>query len=379
MIALPTMLRAGYDPRISSGIVCTAGTLGQIIPPSTLLIILADVMSNSYQQAQYEQGKFAVEALSVGQFFAAALFPGLLLVGLYLIYILMRGLIRPQDMPPATLDEPRPSGRQVLGTVFPPVLLIFAVLGAILGGVATPTEAASVGAIGAIMMAGARTGVNPLIIVAGAAALILLAVLSRLYPVRLQRSDLELAQYAAGCLYILLAIVSAAGILFALRAIFRERTIHSAVDSTLTMTASHAGRCDRRIAVLHGLRVHPRILPRLRGNLGHRPAARDAIAHPDGARPDLAWHSSCHQPADELPDPALRLFAVLSARRGTQGGYDRTHLLRSRAVYRPAVARDAAGLARTCRIDLAACFPVLTGPFKRPATTREFSVRQRRK
>jgi len=194
-------------------------------------------MSNSYQQAQYEQGKFAVEALSVGQFFAAALFPGLLLVGLYLIYILMRGLIRPQDMPPAALDEPRPSARQVLGTVIPPVLLIFAVLGAILGGVATPTEAASVGAIGAIMMAGARTGANPLIIVAGAAALIVLAVLSRLYPVRLQRSDLELAQYAAGCLYILLAIVSAAGIGFALRAIFRERTIHSAVDSTLTMTA----------------------------------------------------------------------------------------------------------------------------------------------
>ena len=77
MIALPTMLRAGYDPRVASGIVCTAGTLGQIIPPSTLLIILADVMSNSFHQAQYEQGKFSVEALSVGQFFAAAVIPGL--------------------------------------------------------------------------------------------------------------------------------------------------------------------------------------------------------------------------------------------------------------------------------------------------------------
>ena len=76
LIALPTMLRSGYDPRVASGIVCTAGTLGQIIPPSTLLIILADVMSNAFQQAQYEQGKFSVEALSVGQFFAAAIIPG---------------------------------------------------------------------------------------------------------------------------------------------------------------------------------------------------------------------------------------------------------------------------------------------------------------
>ena len=109
MIALPTMLRAGYDPRVSAGIVCTAGTLGQIIPPSTLLIILADVMSNAYQQAQYEQGKFAVEALSVGQFFAAALIPGLVLVSLYLIYVLVRGVLRPDDMPPADADLPKPA------------------------------------------------------------------------------------------------------------------------------------------------------------------------------------------------------------------------------------------------------------------------------
>jgi TRAP-type mannitol/chloroaromatic compound transport system permease large subunit len=99
-------------------------------------------MSNAYQQAQYEQGKFAVEALSVGQFFAAAIIPGLMLVVLYLVYILVRGFLRPQDMPPATLDTPKPDRREVLAAIVPPVLLIFAVLGAILGGVATPTEAA---------------------------------------------------------------------------------------------------------------------------------------------------------------------------------------------------------------------------------------------
>ena len=109
LIALPTMLKAGYKPSLAAGIVCTAGTLGQIIPPSTLLIILADVMSNSYQQAQYEQGKFSVEALSVGQFFAAAIIPGLMLVTIYLLYILIRGYLRPQDMPAADLGLAKPA------------------------------------------------------------------------------------------------------------------------------------------------------------------------------------------------------------------------------------------------------------------------------
>ncbi|EDQ35067.1 TRAP-type mannitol/chloroaromatic compound transport system, large permease component [Hoeflea phototrophica DFL-43] len=237
MIALPTMLRAGYDPRVASGIVCTAGTLGQIIPPSTLLIILADVMSNAYQQAQYEQGKFAVEALSVGQFFAAAILPGFMLVLLYLIYILLRGVVRPQDMPPAALDLPKPGRSEVLAAIVPPVLLIIAVLGAILGGVATPTEAASVGAIGALLMAGRRIGLNPKIILVGAGALVLLGVLAGLFPVRLQRSDLSLFSQAAGGIYVVLTIIGAVAIFYALRAAFREKVIHAAVNSTLTMTA----------------------------------------------------------------------------------------------------------------------------------------------
>lgn len=237
MIALPTMLRSGYDPRVASGIVCTAGTLGQIIPPSTLLIILADVMSNAFQQAQYEQGKFSVEALSVGQFFAAALIPGLTLVVLYLIYILVHGLIRPGDMPPAALDTPKPDRREIISAIVPPVLLIVAVLGAILGGVATPTEAAAVGAVGALLMAGIRTGINPKIILLGAAALIGLGVFAGLFPVRLQRNDLGIASLAAGGFYIILTVIGAVAILAALRATLRTKTLHAAVDSTLTMTA----------------------------------------------------------------------------------------------------------------------------------------------
>ena len=237
MIALPTMLRAGYNPRVASGIVCTAGTLGQIIPPSTLLIILADVMSNAFQQAQYEQGLFAVEALSIGQFFAAAIIPGLVLVGLYLAYILIRGVIRPQDMPPAPMDVARPDRAEVMAAIVPPVLLIFAVLGAILGGIATPTEAASVGAVGAMLMAGKRLGINPRLIMVGTVALVTLAVFSGVFPVRLQRNDLGNLQMAAGAFYAVLTVIGAVAVGLALRAAMREKIIQDALNSTLTMTA----------------------------------------------------------------------------------------------------------------------------------------------
>jgi len=237
MIALPTMLRAGYNPALSAGIVCTAGTLGQIIPPSTLLIILADVMSNSYQQAQYEQGKFSVEALSVGQFFAAAMIPGLLLVTLYLLYILIRGGLRPQDMPPAEIGLANPDRHEIMAAILPPVLLIFAVLGAILGGIATPTEAASVGAIGALLLAGHKIGINPRLILMGAAALITLGLLAGVYPVRLQRNDNGAFEWALGSIYMLLALVGLVAVGLALRASMREKIIHGALTSTLTMTA----------------------------------------------------------------------------------------------------------------------------------------------
>lgn len=237
MIALPTMLRAGYNPAVASGIVCTAGTLGQIIPPSTLLIILADVMSNAYQQAQYEQGRFSVEALSVGQFFAAALVPGLLLVLLYLLYVLIRGALRPQDLPPAEIGLARPDRSEVLSAILPPVLLIIAVLGAILGGVATPTEAASVGAIGALLMAGRKIGLNPRLILLGAAALVVLAVLAGVFPVRLQRTDNGVADWLLGGFYLVLAVVGLVAVGLALKAAIRTKVIQDSLMSTLTMTS----------------------------------------------------------------------------------------------------------------------------------------------
>lgn len=237
LIALPTMLRTGYDPRLASGLVCTAGTLGQIIPPSTLLIILSDVMSSAYQQAQYEQGKFTVETISVGQIFAGALLPGLALVTIYILYVLIRGLIRPQDMPPAPTPEGRPKAIEVAGAVIPPVVLIIAVLGAILGGIATPTEAASVGAVGAILMAGARQGANKRLILTGTAALLILAIAAGLAPVRLQRSDAGALDWALGGLYGLLTLAGFAAILASLRKLHRKDLLAGAATTTMTVTA----------------------------------------------------------------------------------------------------------------------------------------------
>ncbi len=237
LIALPTMLRNGYDPKLASGMVCTAGTLGQIIPPSTLLIILADVMSNAFQQAQYEQGKFTVETISVGQTFAAALVPGLLLVAVYCVYILARAYLFPSDAPAMKQDIEQPSAKEIASAVVPPILLIVAVLGSILGGIASPNEAASVGAIGAILLSGRQLGVSSRLIVLATAALLVLAFAATLYPVRVQRSDITAADYAVALLYAALAIFALAVILRILWAAVGQGLLKSSLLSTLTVTS----------------------------------------------------------------------------------------------------------------------------------------------
>jgi TRAP-type mannitol/chloroaromatic compound transport system permease large subunit len=237
LIALPTMLRSGYNPRLASGIVCTSGTLGQIIPPSTLLIILSDVMSNSYQQAQFAQGKFTIDTISVGQIFAAALMPGLTLVVLYIAYVLGRAWLLPDDAPPARDLAEKPGFGEVAGSIAPPILLIVAVLGAILGGVATPTEAASVGAVGAILLAGYRQGASPRLVIAGAAAIFLLAVAAGAAPVRLQRSDVSILGWAQGAVYGGLALVGIAALVASLVRAWQADVLKPALTSTMTVTA----------------------------------------------------------------------------------------------------------------------------------------------
>ena len=159
LMALPAMLRYGYSPTLACGSVCAAGTLGQIIPPSTVMVVMGEVLSAAYQQAQYAQGKFSVETVSVGQLFAGALIPGLLLVGIYIVYQLVLAWLRPAvapAMPHVDHGNRRETLTRLLRVMVPPLVLIFAVLGSILGGVATPTEAAAIGAIGATLLSALR-------------------------------------------------------------------------------------------------------------------------------------------------------------------------------------------------------------------------------
>ena len=161
LLSLPTMLKRGYSPEVATGTICASGTLGQIIPPSIILVMLGDVMTTAYQQAQLEMGIFSPKTVSVGDLFAGALIPGLMLVLLYVLYILVVAFFRPKSMPAhqAGPDE-QISFLRIIKALAPPLILIFAVLGSILGGFATPTEAAGVGGMGALLLAVARRELN---------------------------------------------------------------------------------------------------------------------------------------------------------------------------------------------------------------------------
>ena len=161
LLSLPTMLKRGYAPPIACGSICAAGTLGQIIPPSIVLILLGDQISAAYQQAQLAAGNFAPDPVSVADLFVGALIPGLVLVALYIAWQVFYASIHPERMPPIPAEERAAiSGREMAGRVLmvlmPPLLLIVLVLGSILVGLATPTEAAGVGAMGALALAAMR-------------------------------------------------------------------------------------------------------------------------------------------------------------------------------------------------------------------------------
>jgi tripartite ATP-independent transporter DctM subunit len=156
LLSLPTMLKHGYDPKISTGLICASGTLGQIIPPSIVLVLLGDVLSNAYQQAQLDMGIFSPETISVSDLFIGALIPGLILVSLYILYIVAIAIFDKDAMPAtANIDNVYANHllHDVVKSLLPPLALIFSVLGSIIGGLATPTEAAAIGAVGAIVLA----------------------------------------------------------------------------------------------------------------------------------------------------------------------------------------------------------------------------------
>ena len=155
LLSLPAMLRSGYDPKLASGVICASGTLGQIIPPSTVLIFMGDMMSAINAQVQMEKGNFAPSTVSVGDVFAGALLPGLMLVGLYLLWLAFKAMKDPNSCPALEIsaEDRARLGHDVLTSLIPPLFLAVAVQRSILSGIATPTESASVGAIGAMLLA----------------------------------------------------------------------------------------------------------------------------------------------------------------------------------------------------------------------------------
>ena len=162
LLSLPSMMKRGYSPSLSTGVIAASGTLGQIIPPSIVLVLLGDVLSSAYQQAQLNQGIYSPETVSVGDLFVGAIIPGLILVSSYLLYVLLKSFLNPASMPTQTGsgDGSIINAWSLLTVLLPPLTLIFAVLGSIIFGLATITEAAGVGAAGAVFLAYVKKALN---------------------------------------------------------------------------------------------------------------------------------------------------------------------------------------------------------------------------
>ena len=248
LLSLPTMLRRGYDPAFASGAICASGTLGQIIPPSIVLVLLGDVMSSAYQAAQLRMGNFSPETVSVGDLFAGALIPGLVLVGFYILYQIVLAIVRPASSPAIPAGEIGERYGQVvrkaLAALLPPVTLIIAVLGSILSGIATPTEAASFGAVGALLLAGSRQASGATGILAArwpaamaAAALVATLVLLQFFDLRVGRAVAGAAD--VGAIYAGMALLTLAGtgILICLYQVYRSGVLRPVMNSTARITA----------------------------------------------------------------------------------------------------------------------------------------------
>ena len=157
LMSMPVMLRAGYSPKLSSGLICASGTLGQIIPPSIVLIILGDILQGANEQAAMSRGQLVPEPITAIDLFAGAVIPGLILVSLYILFQVLLAIFYPETCPAVKKNLYRSDnyneGPSIFLVIAPPLILIVLVLGSILAGIATPTESAAVGAVGATLLA----------------------------------------------------------------------------------------------------------------------------------------------------------------------------------------------------------------------------------
>ncbi|MGC2854256.1 TRAP transporter large permease [Novispirillum sp. DQ9] len=241
LMSLPIMLRRGYDPALACGSICAAGTLGQIIPPSIVLVLLGDQISSAYADAQRDLGNWAINPVSVGDLFAGALIPGLMLVGLYIVYQLAVAWLKPSAapaLPPRTAAE-KADAKGLLRALVPPVALMVAVLGSILGGVATPTEAAAVGAVGAVLLAAlqAESGRRSALVKAGVWGLIATLALSRMFDLRVARDTIDPLDKLGLALTAAALAVLAVGLMVALAGLWRRKVLDEVMRSTTRISS----------------------------------------------------------------------------------------------------------------------------------------------
>jgi tripartite ATP-independent transporter DctM subunit len=237
LMALPAMLRNRYDPGFACGTICAAGTLGQIIPPSTVMVILGEIISAAYQQAQLAQGLFSIQTVSVGQLFAGSLLPGLLLVSLYITYQAVIAWARPDIAPALPVQDQVVSRAEILNALLPPIILVVSVLGSILGGIATPTEAASVGAVGASLLAARRLSPARWPAPLALASILSLVLLASVFDLRLGRAAPPLADRLAIGGAALCAAGLSLAVAHALAVTFRGGVLAGVCRATMTITA----------------------------------------------------------------------------------------------------------------------------------------------
>jgi tripartite ATP-independent transporter DctM subunit len=241
LITLPTMLRYGYDPRLAAGTVAATSTLAQIMPPATVLVVLGDQLNNSYQAAQLASGVFAPSSLSVGDLFAGAIVPALTLVALYIVYLIVVAFVRPQAAPPIPPEPGAPRGarlaRRVVEAMVAPVLLIVAVLGSILAGLATPTESAAVGAFGALALTARKIDARAWPVTLGLLAIVAALVLHGFVDVRLNRTAAGTAEQIALALALGLVAIIAIAAVVAVRIVWRHGILTQVTARTTQITA----------------------------------------------------------------------------------------------------------------------------------------------
>jgi tripartite ATP-independent transporter DctM subunit len=238
LLALPTMLKAGYDPKLACGVICASGTLGQIIPPSIVLVILGDILQGANTQAQLGLGNFAPDPVSVIDLFAGAFLPGIVLVGLYMAWTIFIAITRPNACPPVQTQAGVDLRARALRVLVPPAGLMVLVLGSILIGAATPTEAAAMGSIGALLLAGRALDPDRSWPVYGAgASLLVLVALVGLFDLRLQRDIVPTGDLIAALIAMVAVAVLLAGVGVSLRRVHQSGILPEVMQATVKVSS----------------------------------------------------------------------------------------------------------------------------------------------